>query len=141
MQNHWLCVASRNHVMRGVAGGFIQVCHGKAGPLRLMKEGDGIVYYSPTEYFGEKTPCRKFTAIGIVKKEQPYLFQMSEDFCPWRRDVSFLPCKENPIEPFIPHLSFIHNKQRWGFPFRRGCFSIPVDDFRLIASAMEAPSS
>ena len=26
---YWIAVASREHVRRGVAGGFAQVCHGK----------------------------------------------------------------------------------------------------------------
>lgn len=133
---YWVAVASREHVTRGVAGGFAQVCHGKPGPLKLMTTGDWIVYYSPTERFGEKMPCRKFTAIGRVKPREPYQFQMSADFIPWRRDVDFLSAKEAPIETLIDSLSFIQNKQRWGFPFRRGCLSISLSDFRLIAANM-----
>jgi len=134
--NYWIAVASREHVLKGAAGGFAQVCHGKPGPLRKMQEGDGIVYYSPTEKFGEKIPCQRFTAIGRVSGKEPYLFQMSADFIPWRRDVRFISCKEAPIEPLIIKLSFIHDKCRWGFPFRRGCFSVIEADFLLIAMAM-----
>lgn len=133
---YWVAVASREHVKRGVAGGFAQVCHGKPGPLKQMTTGDWIVYYSPTERFGEKMPCRKFTAIGRVKSREPYQFQMSPDFIPWRRDVDFLSAKEAPIETLIDSLSFIQNKQRWGFPFRRGCFSISLNDFQLITANM-----
>jgi hypothetical protein len=85
----------------------------------------------------EKKSCRKFTAIGRVKPKAPYQFQMSSDFIPWRRDVDFIISKEAPIEPLIDALSFIRNKQRWGFPFRLGFFSISLDDFQLIASSME----
>lgn len=138
MPSYWVAVASHEHVRRGLTGGFIQVCHGKPGPLRLMKGGDIIVYYSPTEHFREKSPCRKFTALGTIKKNEPYPFKMSDNFIPWRRDVSFLTAQEVPIEPLIENLSFIRDKKRWGFPFRRGCFSIPERDFRLIASAMGA---
>lgn len=81
-------------------------------------------------------PCRKFTAIGRVKPREPYQFQMSSDFIPWRRDIAFIAAKEAPIEPLIDSLVFIQNKQRWGFPFRRGCFSISLSDFQLIASNM-----
>lgn len=133
---YWIAVASREHVKRGVAGGFGQVCHGKPGPLKQMTADDWIVYYSPTEQFGEKMPCRKFTAIGRVKPREPYQFQMSSDFIPWRRDIAFIAAKEAPIEPLIDSLVFIQNKQRWGFPFRRGCFSISLSDFQLIASSM-----
>jgi hypothetical protein len=134
---YWVAVASREHVERGIAGGFAQVCHGKPGPLKQMTVGDWIVYYSPTEKFGEKIPCRKFTAIGCVKPKDPYQFYMSSTFIPWRRDIDFMIAKEAPIEPLIDNLTFIQNKQRWGFPFRRGCFSISLIDFQLIAASME----
>ena len=44
---YWVGVASREHVLLGVAGGFCQVCHGKQAPLARMKRGDWILYYSP----------------------------------------------------------------------------------------------
>jgi EVE domain len=133
---YWVGVASRQHVLRGAEGGFCQVCHGKKGPLQQMKEGDWIVYYSPTEVFGEKAACRRFTAIGRITARLPYLFPMSSDFTPWRRDVIFSAAQEADIVPLISQLSFIHDPSRWGFPFRRGCFSIPRADFELIANAM-----
>lgn len=133
---YWVAVASREHVKRGITGGFAQVCHGKPGPLKQMTADDWIVYYSPTEQFGEQVPCRKFTAIGRVKPKEPYQFQMSSTFIPWRRDVDFINAKEAPIEPLLDSLTFIQNKQRWGFPFRRGCFSISLSDFQLIAASM-----
>lgn len=133
---YWIAVASREHVKRGIAEGVAQVCHGKPGPLKQMTADDWIVYYSPTEHFEEKMPCRKFTAIGRVKPREPYQFQMSSDFIPWRRDIAFMTAQEAPIEPLIDSLVFIQNKQRWGFPFRRGCFSISLSDFQLIAASM-----
>jgi len=134
---YWIAVASKEHVMRGVKGGFCQVCHGKAGPLKQMKAEDWIVYYSPTLIFGEKKPCRAFTAIGQVEEGEPYPFQMSVNFIPYRRNVKFLAANEVPIEPIIEELSFIKDKKKWGFPFRRGCFSIPESDFKLIANKMK----
>jgi hypothetical protein len=50
---YWIGVASKEHVMRGVQGGFAQVCHGKEGPLKQMTPQDWIIYYSPTIKFGE----------------------------------------------------------------------------------------
>jgi hypothetical protein len=136
MTKHWIAVASYNHVRRGMLEGFCQVCHGKPGPLKLMSPGDWLVYYCPTEEFGKKLPYRKFTAIGKVQIKEPYLFQMSPDFTPWRRDVVYLPAHPASIEPLIDRLSFIKDKSKWGFPFRRGCFTIPTPDFQLIADAM-----
>jgi len=133
---HWIAVASREHVVRGITGGFCQVCHGMGGPLKLMTADDWIVYYSPTERFGEKIACQRFTAIGRVKAREPYQYSMNPDFNPWRCDIEFLLAKEAPIAPLIDNLSFIVNKQKWGFPFRRGCFSVSLEDFQLIASSM-----
>lgn len=138
MTKYWIGVASKEHVKKGVAGGFAQVCHGKGGPLKRMAPGDWIIYYSPVEIFGEKSPCRKFTAIGSINKNDPYEFCMSSDFTAWRRDVTFVSAKDVSIEPLIAELSFIKNKQRWGFPFRRGCFEISQQDFVLIAKKMGA---
>jgi EVE domain len=136
MTKYWIGVASREHVQRGVEEGIAQVCHGKGGPLKRMKAGDWIIYYSPVEFFGQKEPCRKFTALGKIKDKDPYQFCMSEDFVPWRRDVDFKKAKETAIEPLIDQLDFLPNKSRWGFSFRRGCFEISQKDFRFIAQKM-----
>jgi len=136
MTQFWIAVVSKEHVQLGVAGGFAQVCHGKAGPLKQMSEGDWILYYSPTLRFQTKEPCRSFTAIGKVGAGDPYPFAMSESFHPWRKNVSFFPCKEIPIELLIEKLSFIKDKKIWGFPFKRGCFQIDRNDFQIISQAM-----
>ena len=36
---HWIAVASAEHVRLGRTQGFMQVCHGKAAPLRRMRAG------------------------------------------------------------------------------------------------------
>ncbi|CDZ81896.1 EVE domain protein [Candidatus Rubidus massiliensis] len=134
---YWIGVVSKEHVMRGVQGGFAQVCHGKEGPLKQMRPNDWIIYYSPTLKFGEKEPCKAFTAIGRIEPGEPYPFQMSEDFIPYRRNVKFFPAKEVSILPLIDSLTFIQDKKKWGFPFRRGCFFISESDFSTIATQME----
>ncbi|HEY2811379.1 MAG TPA: EVE domain-containing protein [Rhabdochlamydiaceae bacterium] len=133
---YWIGVACREHVTRGVKGGFAQVCHGKEGPLKQMKKDDWIVYYSPTLKFGGKESCKAFTAIGQIEEGDSYQFQMSDDFIPYRRNVKFFSTKELPILPLLDSLTFIQDKKKWRFPFRRGCFSIPESDFKLIANGM-----
>jgi hypothetical protein len=135
-KRYWIAVACKSHVQRGVKEGICQVCHGKAGPLQMMQEGDFIIYYSPTLEFGKKEPCRHFTAIGRVVARAPYQHQMSPDFIPWRRDVAYLKAKDAAIEPLIAMLTFIQDKTKWGFPFKRGCITISEQDFLLIARAM-----
>ena len=138
MTRYWIGVASHEHVQRGVTGGFAQVCHGKMGTLIQMQEGDWIIYYSPTFSFGGKDSCKSFTAIGKISEREPYTFAMSADFVPWRRDVTFLPSKIASIELLLEKLTFIIDKKKWGFPFRRGSFEISEQDFKLIAQAMGA---
>jgi hypothetical protein len=61
---------------------------------------------------------------------------MSEDFIPWRRNVFYVKSQETPIQPLLDELSFIKDKQKWGFPFRRGCFEISKEDFQSISRFM-----
>jgi predicted RNA-binding protein len=136
MTKYWIAVASREHVLKGKENGFMQVCHGKQNPLKRLKPGDWVVYYSPVQIFGQKEICRKFTVIGQIKDQEPYQCKMSDDFIPWRRDVNFLQTNEAEIEPLINKLSFIKNKKQWGFVFRYGLLSVPFEDFKLIASCM-----
>ncbi|GAB4226011.1 MAG: hypothetical protein Tsb0021_01560 [Chlamydiales bacterium] len=61
---------------------------------------------------------------------------MSPEFIPWRKNVNFEKSQEVEIKPLLDNLSFITDKKRWGFPFRRVCFEIAEPDFKLIARAM-----
>jgi hypothetical protein len=133
---YWIGVVSREHVRRGVAGGFAQIGHGKAAPLRRMAVGDWLIYYSPVETLAEAVPCRRFTAIGRVRGASVYQVDMGGGFMPFRRDVDYRPATEAPVAPLIEALDFITDKRRWGFPFRRGCLAIGAADFARIAAAM-----
>ena len=107
MRAAWIAVACAEHVRHGREGGFMQVCHGKASPLRRLQPGDGIVYYSPTLAFGSKLPYRAFTAVGIAAEGEPFLFDMGGGFKPWRRSVCWKAGGEMPIAPLLPELSII----------------------------------
>ncbi len=133
---YWIIVASRDHVQRGVTGGFTQANHGKAAPLRRMQQGDWIIYYSPKQAFGKAEPCQQFTAIGQVKDERVYQQDVGAGFVPYRRDVTFKDCTATPIRPLIAELTFIKDKQHWGAPLRFGVLEIPEQDFRCIAAQM-----
>ena len=135
-KRYWLIVASRNHALRGVEGEFCQANHGKEAPLRRMKRGDRVLFYSPKETFEGNNPCRKFTAMGEVKDDRMYQVEMTSDFHPFRRDVKYYSVSEIPIEPLISELGFIKNKKSWGYVFRFGFFEIPRSDFELIAGRM-----
>lgn len=132
----WIATVSREHVQRGIAGSFAQACHGKATPLSRMRAGDYLAFYSPTDTYGDSTPCRRFTALARIDDGPVYPVDMGEGFVPNRRDVTFLVAAEAEIAPLIPALSFLPDKRRWGFPFRRGHFEIPAADMASIAIAM-----
>lgn len=139
-RNFWLGVVSRSHVQRGVAGGFLQLNHGKKAPLRKFRAGDGIVIYSPRTAYPDGEPLQSFTAIGTITSGDVYQVDMGPDFKPYRIDVRFERCEETPIRPLIDGLSFIANKTHWGAAFRFGQLRIPPADFELIAGAMGCPA-
>ncbi len=134
--NYWIGVASRDHVLKGVEGGFAGLCHGKSSPLKRMKSGDWIIYYSSKHKLNEKAPCQMFTAIGNVIDDHIYEFDMENGFIPFRRNIKFYQCNEIDIHPLIDKLSFIQNKKKWGYPFRYGYLKISKENFTLIAREM-----
>ena len=134
---YWIGVASYSHVKQGRAGGFAQLCHGKAAPLRRMSVGDWLVYYSPKTEINGGEPLQMFTDIGRVVGENVYQYPMSPNFLPFRRDVEYLKCKPVHIHSLIPNLSFIRDPGHWGYPFRTGHIEMTEEDFGLIAKAME----
>jgi hypothetical protein len=133
---YWVNTVSRDHVQRGVAGGFTQAGHGKSSGLKRLAKGDGIVFYSPRTTFPDGEPLQSFTALGEIAGDEPYQAEMTPDFHPWRRRVTFAASEETPIRPLLESLDFIRNKQSWGVIFRRGLFEIGEADFRTIARAM-----
>lgn len=138
--NYWIGVVSRSHVLRGVAGGFAQMNHGKQAPLKRMKAGDGLIYYSPRESYPDGAPLQAFTAFGFICTGEVYAHDMTSDgvpgFVPWRIDVDFVPAHSAPIKPLIAQLEFIKDKTHWGAAFRYGQVKIGEVDFRCIAHAM-----
>ncbi|UXI66640.1 EVE domain-containing protein [Tahibacter amnicola] len=132
----WIAVASAEHVAVGRAGGFMQVCHGKAGPLRRMSAGDHVVYYSPTRQFRGRDLLQAFTALGVVRDAAPYRVEMAPGFLPYRRDVDWLPVRPASIRPLLPDLLFSAGKKNWAYPFRFGLVPIDDSDMVQIARAM-----
>jgi len=133
---YWIIVASKDHVKKAVAQGIAQACHGKAAQLKRMKKGDFVIYYSGRQILGKPDKCQEFTASGKVIDDEIYQSQVSEDFCPSRRNIEFFECKDAPVLPLIADLAFIKNKKSWGYPFRFGFFEINQQDFDLISSKM-----
>lgn len=148
MTKYWVAVASKDHVLRGIAGGFCQACHGKHHPLLRMQENDWIIYYSPTNYFSREHPTVKakdnklqsFTAIGQVQGGNAYQFEMTPSFKPFRKDVNFFSAdsiRDVPVNQILEGLEFYQkNPTNWGLIVRRGFFEISSHDFQIIHHAM-----
>jgi hypothetical protein len=135
-RNYWIGVVSKNHVAIGVAGGFTQLNHGKAGPLERMREGDGFAFYSPRLAHPDGPALQAFTAIGRIRDGAIFQADEHPDWKPFRRAVDYLPASDAPIKPLLDQLSFIRSKQHWGAAFRFGIVRVPEPDFARIASAM-----
>jgi len=143
--NYWIGVVSHAHVQRGVAGGFVQINHGKLAPLRKMKAGDGFVFYSPRQSHPKGAPLQAFTAIGFIRSGEPYPYDMSAegvaDFVPLRLDVDFLPSHIALIRPLVDQLEFIRSTSHWGAALRFGHVKISHSDFSRISDAMQMQGS
>ena len=138
MGANWVAVASAEHVAIGRAQGFMQVGHGKGAPLKRLRAGDRIAYYSPVRVFGEKAACQAFTAIGTVRDERVYQGDMGGGFLPFRKDVDWRAAVEAPIRPLLEALSFTSGKSNWGYALRFGLLKVTAADMDLIAQAMQA---
>jgi len=137
LPRYWIIVASKEHVLLGVNGGFAMANHGKREGLARMHAGDRIIYYSPKVTFGGTEPLHAFTALGMVADDEIVQVEMFPGFKPFRRKVQYEYTGEIRIEPLVGDLRFILNKKSWGAVFRFGLHEIPEEDFRIIREAFE----
>lgn len=147
--HYWVNTVSLEHVLIGVAGGFTQADHGRDTRLRRLHSGDGIVFYSPRTAMRSGESLQRFTALGAVSGDEPYQVApeaVAEERAqraprrvrPWRLAVDFEDVGQAAVRPLVDQLEFIPDKQRWGYPFRRGLFEVPAGDFETIAEAMRS---
>lgn len=135
----WIGIAARDHVMKGVAGGFAQLGHGREAAVRRLHKDDWLVYYAPRTALKGGKVVQGFVALGQVRSAEPYQVQVSKDFSPFRIDVEYYPCRDAPIRPLLAQLKLTRERgNKWGMALRRSLVRSDVDDFRLIAHAMDA---
>ena len=101
-RNYWIGVVAKDHVALGVAGGFTQLNHGKAGPLERMRAGDGFAFYSPRTAHPDGPALQAFTAIGRIRDGRVYQADAGSGFRPFRLDVDYLPATDAPVKPLRP---------------------------------------
>ncbi len=128
----WVSVVSKEHALRGIAGGFMQACHGKAAPLKRMRPGDYFMFYCPAMTMGGAEKVQKFLGFGRVKDRDVYQFEMAPDFHPFRRDIEFEPGSEILESVPISTLKELTIKSK----FRFGFFDLPPMDFEMILGSM-----
>lgn len=132
---YWLGVVSKDHVLRGVSLGIVQVGHGKRPPLTRMHPGDWFVYYSPREKIDTGASLKAFTALGRITDDE--IWQADEgSFTPWRRRADYLTdVSDAPIASLALDLTAQPN---WGHQLRRGLLELSEHDFEAIRAAMTA---
>ena len=134
MTRFWIGVVSKEHVLRGVEGGFCQVCHGKKAPLNRMKKGDYLLYYSPKYQMNDQEKLQAFTAVGKILDDTAYQVEMFEDFFPFRRDVSYYqPVIDCPIEQVRQHPQW----RQYVSQLRYGHFEVSKDFFLYVFDQMK----
>ena len=136
---YWIAVLAKEQVDAAVAGGYLEINQGKAGPLERMSAGDGVACYSPRLQYPDGEPLQAFTALGSVDGTPVY--QARDGYQPFRRAVAWTPAHCAPVRPLLDRLGFIRNKSHWGAAFRFGYLRVPPEDFACIAAAMQADLS
>ena len=136
MTHCWIGVASRDHVKTAVEGDFCQFNHGKEAPLKRLREGDRLFYYSPREHMGAGDAIQAFTAVGVLTAGDPYRLETDAAFRPFRREVRYFASHDAGIRSLLTQLSFTRERSSWGMVMRRGLFEISQEDARTIEDAM-----
>jgi EVE domain-containing protein len=135
-RHYWIGVVSRDHADTAVAEGFVQLGHGKPGPLGRLQPGDGFAFYSPRESHPAGAPLQAFTAIGRVADGPVYASAVAEAGPTFRRNATYFDATPAPIKPLLERLSFIRSKVHWGAALRFGLVRVSRADFAVIAFAM-----
>jgi hypothetical protein len=68
MPRNWIAVASANHATRGREDGFMQICHGKGGPLRRLAGQSGAIAAARRDSYVVRT---RREGPGLLKKRYP----------------------------------------------------------------------
>ncbi|WP_208434342.1 EVE domain-containing protein [Bartonella taylorii] len=132
---HWIAVISRAYARLAAEFGFLQVCHGKAVPLRKTSKGDEAFIYCPRSEIGTGQVLQTIEFQCIFKDNYIYQVEKAPDFIPFRKDVIFNKQAQSVILKEIQDLDFLTNSH-WGILVRRIFFEITAYDAARIYEAM-----
>jgi hypothetical protein len=118
-----------------VSLGIAQINHGKRAGLARMKPGDTLIYYSPVETTGDKTPLRWFTALGTIADDE--IWQADEnDFKPFRCKVTYAETHPLPLAD-VHEALYLTAQPNWGYQLRRGLIPLDEHDIDVIRAGMQ----
>lgn len=130
---HWIAVISRAHARIAAASGFLQVCHGKAGPLRRTRAGDEVFIYCPREGMGAGEVLKRVEFRCTFDDDRVYSVEQAPGFTPFRKDVSFDESFQGLAIHDVAGLELTADPH-WGMLARRGFFDISAHDAQLLRS-------
>ena len=111
--------------------------HGRHEAVKRVQPGDWLAYYSPRTVLKGGEEVRAFTAIGKIRR--PRALRSRDGRGPRRLAARHRLREEGARGRRLSaprRASFIKDRQHWGIFFHRSLFSVPRDDFALIAKAM-----
>lgn len=132
---HWVAVISREHASIAAGSGFLQVCHGKAAPLRQTGAGDEVFIYCPRTEMGKGALLRTVEYHCVFRDDVIYQVEQFPGFRPFRKDVTFSKNLCAVVLKNVAGLQFSSNSG-WGMLTRRGFFEIGLSDAALLRTAM-----
>lgn len=134
---HWIAVISLEHAEIAARSGFLQVCHGKMGPLKHTSAGDEFFIYCPRTGMGSGEVIKRVTFQGHFNDNRIYQVEQFPGFHPYRKDVTF-DTGFQPVDILSVSGLELTSNPRWGMLARRGFFEISSHDAALLRQSRAA---
>ena len=131
---YWIAVISREHARMASSSGFLQVCHGKAAPLRRTKAGDEVYIYCPREGMKTGAVLKRIEFRCTFDDDRVYQVEQAPGFTPFRKDVTFDTSYKGIAIHDVAGLELTANPH-WGMLARRGFFEISAHDADLLRAS------
>jgi len=133
---HWIAVISLEHAQIAATSGFLQVCHGKAAPLKATRAGDEFFIYCPKTRMKDGKSLKQIAFRGHFKDDRVYQVEQFPGFHPWRKDVCFDGQFQALALLSVEGMELTRNPH-WGMLARRGFFEISAHDAALLNPSKE----
>jgi len=128
---HWIAVISLEHAEIASRMGFLQVCHGKMGPLKRTSAGDEFFIYCPRTKMGAGSVIKRVAFRGHFNDNRIYQVEQFPGFHPHRKDVTF-DADFQPVDILSVANPELTSTPHWGIFARRGFFEISNHDATLL---------